>query len=107
MTQNIDYQPLANGTKIQIGRVEGSTNKKGAKQNRVYTIIGHSDFSLNPRTGKYDDLRSFHKALDEKGNTVTLWDVWKDMSSIGISRVIKGRFTGRYTFCRDFTIINN
>lgn len=85
--------------KIRINQVEGSSSKKGAKQNKVYTIIGNS--GIVEIRGKMHDLSHFHKAVDEKGNEFCIWDVNKNWSKIGISK----EGNSRTSYTNDFEII--
>jgi len=48
------------GNQVKVGTVEGSTTRKGPKQNKVYTLTGINSFG------------HFY-ALDNKGNEFELW----------------------------------
>ncbi len=85
--------------KIRINQIEGSSSKKGAKQNKVYTIIGNS--GIVEILGKMHDLSNFHQAIDEKGKKFCIWDVNKNWSKIGISK--EGISRTSYTY--DFEIL--
>ena len=76
--------------KIQINKVEGKTSKAGSKQGRVYTLINEST------------VKGFFDAVSDKGKKMTLWNVKKDWSVIGLCNE-GGR---RYSYTKDFKIIN-
>lgn len=88
--------------KIQVNTVEGSTGKKGTKQNKVYIITEqrHKDAVLP--NGKIVDLSMFFKAIDEKGVVFELWNVHEDWSRLAIRKSGKSR----YSYTDNFLIIN-
>ena len=90
-----------NKMQIQVNTVEGTTGKRGAKQNKVYTIIGQGSKETVLPNGEVVDLSTFYTATDGKRN-FDLWNVHEDWSSLGI-RKANG---SRYSFCRNFTVIN-
>lgn len=71
---------------IQVNIVEGQTERKGTKQNRVYKNLTESSVS------------GFFKA--ETGETI--WNTNGDWSQIGISKT--GR--SRYSYTTNFKILN-
>lgn len=57
---------------ITVLNVEGNSTKKGAKQNKTYTVVSQSE--------------KFFDCVDEKGKEFTIWNVNGDWSKIGIRR---------------------
>lgn len=90
--------------KIKVNTIEGKTSKKGAKQNKVYTVIsrGSERQFVNEKVG-YIDESNWYDVTDEKGNRFTIWDVNRNWSKIGISRY----GAARTTFTTDFEVIEN
>lgn len=88
--------------KIQVNNVEGATQKRGPKQNKIYTITGQSSKEAMLPNGEVVDLSMFYTATDGN-NYFDLWNVWGDWSSLGIRKDGKSR----YSFTQNFTIIND
>ena len=89
------------GSKIQVNNVEGNTTKKGAKQNKVYTItFQYSNEELLPN-GKICDISMFYKATDGKKD-FEIWDIHKNMKTLGIRK----SGSSRYSYTENFTLID-
>ncbi len=77
-------------TTITVKKVEGKTNRKGVKQNKVYTIVSESS------------VKGFFKAIDSKGNIFSIWNCNGDWTKIGISKTNKRR----YSYTTNFELNN-
>ena len=73
--------------KIIIGQIEGKTTRKGSKQGRTYLLTESS-------------VKNFYKATSETGKLYSIWNVYGDWSTIGISKPCS-----RTSYTKDFTII--
>lgn len=58
--------------KININQVHGTTTKTGSKQNRSYDLMP-------------TETPDFFRSVNNKGESVTVWNVNGDWSKIGIS----------------------
>lgn len=74
---------------IKVNTVEGKTNKKGSKQGRIYQII------------QENQTPNFFTAITETGKKMTIWNIKKDWSRIGINT----QNSNRFTYTSDFTIL--
>lgn len=74
--------------KVIVKQVEGKTNRKGAKQNQVFTI--KSKF----------ETEGFFYAVSESNKEYCLWNVRGDWSLLGISKLDKCRTS----YTKDFII---
>ena len=77
-------------TTIEVFNVEGKTNKKGLKQNKVYTILSEKK------------TKGFYTAVDQKGLKFTIWDLNNDWSKIGIQK--SDTWHRPYSYTIDFKI---
>ena len=59
---------------IQVQQVEGKTNRKGLKQNQIFTIINETE------------VEGFFDAVNENGKHFTIWNCKGNWSMIGICR---------------------
>ena len=73
---------------IEVGNVEGRTNRKGAKQNRKYSIIEKSE------------SKNWYAC---ENSQASIWNVNGDWSEIGIQAVP----FGRVSYTTDFKIFSN
>lgn len=85
---------------IIIHRVEGSTSKKGSKQNKTYTIVRQHGI-VKDGNGRDCDLTRFYTVTDGK-REYTIWNLNGDWSRIGICKGDASRFT----YTSDFTVID-
>lgn len=86
--------------KVQINQVEGTTGKKGSKQNKVYTLVSNSG-TWTDHKGEAHDLSHFWQAVDENGKEFTIYDINRNWTIIGIQR--KGVY--RFSYTTNFSII--
>ncbi len=86
---NVAYNNWPIGARVVVKNVDGSTDRKGSKQNKTYTITGHSETA------------GFYEAKDENDADFTLWDSNKDGTELGLSK--GGR--SRYSYTKEFSVI--
>lgn len=76
---------------ILIGKVEGTTTRKGPKQNKILTLTPEN-------WQKFPE--GFYKGVDDHGNEYSVWDVNKNWTLVGIRR----RGFSRTTYTREFFV---
>jgi len=87
---------MKTGTRIQVGNVEGITNKKGLKQNKIYTVLSHGCIHEGC------DLSNFYQVTDGK-RMFQIWDVNRDLSVLMISKDYKSTAS----VIKDFKILSD